>query len=262
MEQAKSERPLSGDTILAVAASVGEGILRSGGEIFRVEDTVNRICLALGAADAQVFCITNLLQAGLTMPDGSTAQLMRRINDAAQVNLYRLQRLNEISRRLCAGELSAEDAPQAIARAMQSLPYPEWLSYPGGALLAAAFAVFFGGNLRDGVCAGVVGLLMVFLDRHRLACFNRMAYTVLNAFAAGVCSILLIRLGVGAHLDPVLIGTIMVLIPGLAFGNALRDMLGGNLLSGVMRVMECLLLAAMIAFGYAAALLLLGGLVR
>lgn len=54
----------------------------------------------------------------------------------------------------------------------------------------------------------------------------------------------------------------MVLIPGLAFGNALRDMLGGNLLSGAMRILECLLLSAMIAFGYAAALTLLGGLLQ
>ena len=66
----------------------------------------------------------------------------------------------------------------------------------------------------------------------------------------------------GENLDKVLIGTIMVLIPGLAFGNALRDMLGGNLLSGAMRILECLLLSAMIAFGYAAALTLLGGLLQ
>ncbi|MDY2609679.1 MAG: threonine/serine exporter family protein [Eubacteriales bacterium] len=257
-----SSLALSGDALLQIAADVGENILKNGGEISRVEDTVGRICYALGAVDVQVFCITNCLQVGIRMPDGTTAQLLRRMTDGTELHLYRLQRLNQISRQICSGALSPQQAKEAIEDAKHALPYPDFLGYIGAALFAAAFAIFFGGTVRDGVCAALVALLMLFLNRHRLSCFNRMAYTVLNAFVAGACSVLLVWFGLGENLDKVLIGTIMVLIPGLAFGNALRDMLGGNLLSGAMRILECLLLSAMIAFGYAAALTLLGGLLQ
>ena len=49
------------------------------------------------------------------------------------------------------------------------------------------------------------------------------------------------------------IGNIMLLIPGVALTNSLRDMFGGNTLSGIMRFIEALLQALTIAFGFALA---------
>ena len=88
---------------------------------------------------------------------------------------------------------------------------------------------------------------------------NRMAQTVLHSFVAGVLAYLSVAVGIGENIGAVMIGTIMLLIPGLELGNALRDLLGSDLLAGSLRIVQVCLVAIMIAFGYAAALLVMGG---
>ena len=86
-----------------------------------------------------------------------------------------------------------------------------------------------------------------------------MIITVISSLLAGLLGILLSKIGVGTYADKIMIGTIMLLIPGLSFGNSIRDMLGGDIISGALRLIESLLLALMIAFGFALAILITGG---
>lgn len=58
------------------------------------------------------------------------------------------------------------------------------------------------------------------------------------------------------HLDKIMIGDIMLLIPGLMTTNAIRDVLIGDTLSGIIRLIAALLLAAALALGFIAAILL------
>ena len=48
-----------------------------------------------------------------------------------------------------------------------------------------------------------------------------------------------------------MIGNIMLLIPGLQLINALREMLHGDLMSGLLRMLESVILAVAIAGGFA-----------
>ena len=59
------------------------------------------------------------------------------------------------------------------------------------------------------------------------------------------------------HLDKILIGDIMLLIPGLAMTNSIRNMLAGNTISGVVRLTESLIWAGALAGGFMIAMLLL-----
>ena len=77
---------------------------------------------------------------------------------------------------------------------------------------------------------------------------------IIRSFIAGALSELSVNIGLAQNLDCVLIGTIMMLIPGLALGTAVYDMFNGNLISGMMRALQCLVVAVFIAIGYAAAL--------
>ena len=55
-----------------------------------------------------------------------------------------------------------------------------------------------------------------------------------------------------------LLGVIMLLIPGAALTNAVRDMLVGHTVSGLLRMFESLLLALMLAIGFGSAIYLFG----
>ena len=69
----------------------------------------------------------------------------------------------------------------------------------------------------------------------------------------------IVKLGLGNNIDMVMIGTIMLLIPGLAFGNAVRDLLFGDTVSGIIQFTQAILTAVMVAFGFIIAILAFGG---
>ena len=53
--------------LLCLALDVGEGMLRNGGEVSRVEDTMERILYAYGAAHVEVFAIISYINAAVRM---------------------------------------------------------------------------------------------------------------------------------------------------------------------------------------------------
>ena len=57
------------DYLLCLALDVGEGMLKNGGEVGRVEDTIERICRAYGAQHVEVFTIVSMITAAVRMPD-------------------------------------------------------------------------------------------------------------------------------------------------------------------------------------------------
>ena len=52
------------------------------------------------------------------------------------------------------------------------------------------------------------------------------------------------------HVDKVIIGNIMTLIPGIGLTNAIRDLFTGDSIAGLLRSIEAVLTALSIAAGY------------
>ncbi len=252
------ESAATADAILCTALDVGQGLLRCGGEIQRVEDTITRICQAFGAAHVEVFTITSLILASVRMPDGSYSSQTRRILRSGY-NLYRLSRFNEISRRICGGVINLEQAQREIYEVKRAQPYPPVVNYLGAVLGAGGFTVFFGGSLRDAAAAALIGILMIFIDRHKPDFINSMAISVIISLIAGTLAMLSVKIGFAEGVDKVMIGTIMLVIPGLAVSTAVRDMMCGDTITGSTRMAQSILLAIMIALSYGATILMFGG---
>ena len=250
------------DTLLCTSLDIGKQMLKSGGEIHRVEDTINRICHAYGAVHVEVFTITSLIVASVRMEDGSYSSQVRRIYSSSN-NLAKLERLNQISREICENTPPLDEVRRRIYSAKSVRPHPMWVQFLGSALAAGGFAVFFGGNCSDGIAAALIGIILMFIDIIRPSEINAMSHAVIKSFLAGtlafaisdLCSYLQIASGT----DKIMIGTIMLMIPGLAVGNALRDLLCGDIIAGTLQLIQALLLAVMIAFGFAISMLLFGG---
>ena len=246
---------MAGD-ILDIALDVGAELLRCGAEVHRVEDTVTRICRAYGAVEVEVFAINSLIVAEIRLSDDSYSTQTRRIY-GCQNHLARLEELNALSREICCEPKDRATVTLRINDIKKYRPVPSWLCYVGGMLSTGAFAVFFGGSLLDGLAAAVIGLLMTFVNRHQALAINAMARTVVGSFFAGVLALLCVAVGFGHSADKIIIGTIMLEIPGSAFGNALRDLLVGDTLAGSLRLIQALLQACIMALGYLAAMVLL-----
>lgn len=245
--------PTDADTILSIALDIGEEILRCGGEVHRVEDTVVRVCRAYGAASAEVFAITSLIIAEIKMPDGTGVAHTRRVPGAYN-HMARLEACNALSRAVCQNPMSVEEFTARMETVRHYRPVPEWMHYVAAVLAVGGLSVFFGGTLRDGLAAAVIGLFMTLISRvspRRMGGFMR---TLVSSLVAGLLAVLAVKGGVGQNVDKIIMGTIMLEIPGLSFGNALRDMLGGDTLAGSMRFVQAILQALIIAIGYMSAL--------
>lgn len=81
-------------------------------------------------------------------------------------------------------------------------------------------------------------------------------FTLLTSFVAGLICLLTIRLGIGINQDKVMIGIIMLLIPGINMMNSLRDMICGDIITGMLKLAESLMVAIAIACGFALAIIL------
>ena len=141
---------------LHILVRMGEALQNSGAEVFRVEDTLNRIAVAYGAEDVNVFVITSSIVVTLTMPSLPPQTETRRLRHAASNDLLTLEKLNALSRRICTAPPSIEEFQRQLNAILAQHPDPR-LHLAGSVLAASSFAIFFGGNLWDGLLAGVDG---------------------------------------------------------------------------------------------------------
>ena len=244
--------------LLCLALDVGEGMLKNGGEVSRVENTVERICRAYGAVHVEVFSIISVIHAAIRMPDGSYSSQMRRIHHTG-TDLYKVELFNDISRKICneTPDLDAFDA--YIKEAKHKNVYPKWITLPASAIAASAFAVFFGGELIEWLAAALIGAIIALINLLAAERINELAKAVIASFTAGILSSITALMIPGTQSSVIMIGTIMLLVPGVAFGTALRDLLCGDLLAGGLKVIQSILAALMIAFGYLVSMAVMGG---
>ena len=192
------------------------------------------------------------------MPDGSYSSQIRRVYHSEN-NLYKLELFNEISRKICREPLPLYEFDEMIKEAKAKKAYPKWVKPLFAVFVTGGFTIFFGGTLRDGIASGLVGAIVCLVDMLCDKKMNNMAKLVINSIVGGLLSCLAVKIGLGQNESTIMIGTIMLHVPGLSFGTALRDLLGGDLLAGSLRTVQAILSAVMIAFGYMLAMTIAGG---
>ena len=77
---------------------------------------------------------------------------------------------------------------------------------------------------------------------------------------AGLLAIFCTKIGFGNNLDKVMIGDIMLFIPGLLLVNSIQEMFNKDIVAGLYKFIEALLTAVAIAAGYALSMIMIGGL--
>lgn len=237
------------NTLLELAADLGYRLAMSGAETYRIEDSINRIFAAY-QIESEVFAIPNCLTVSIETPDGIPMTRMRRIgfhgNDLDTVEKY-----SNLSRKICAEKPEPVVARQWMCETDASRRnYRLPVSTLGHFLGAFGFAIVFGGNFIDGVFSGIcgiiVGLMNQFMSKLKV---NQFFSTIAAAFVMAFSSYAMDATGIPNNTDAVIIGTLMILVPGLIFTNAMRDIIFGDTNSGINRIVQVLLVAAAIALG-------------
>ena len=243
--------------LLCLALDVGEGMLKNGAEVARVEDTIERICHAYGAVHVEVFTIISMINAAIRMPDGSYSSQLRRVKQTTN-NLNTLERLNSLSRKICREKPTLDEFDTMLHELKNEKPYSRLVYFLSCCVGAGGFCLFFGGGVLDAVVAFMLGGMISFIINYPSKKLNSMAKTVISSFlaatVAGVVNIFIPTLDV----DSIIIGVIMLLVPGIMFGTAMRDLLYGDLIAGTLKILQAIIQTLMIGFGYMLSYALIG----
>ena len=242
------------NTLLELATNLGYELAMAGAETFRVEESIVRIMAAYGV-NAEVFAIPNYLVVSIIDADGRPITKMRRIGSHGN-NLESVEKFSNLSRAICNRKPEPKEGTRWFHHvkmehlAIYSLP----MQYVGFFLGAAGHALFFGGSLLDFFCSGVCGLLVGFVSQI-LSDWkaNTFFSTIASAFVMAMLTYAMGAVGLPINPDAVNIGALMILVPGLLFTNAMRDIIYGDINSGINRCVQVVLIAMAIALGTASA---------
>lgn len=236
--------------ILDCAVEMGNLLLRCGAEIYRVEESIRRICSAYGLHRVEVFAIPSSIVVTITDDDGRPLTKTRRPKDRT-TDLDRIDRLNDLCRRICRDTPSDyNDLMRQYHEIMGGKNYPQWLIALCFAAVGFFFTLFFGGNMLDAaVCAFVSALIMLVSYFSRKFQMSDMFYNIFCSGMSACLAVLAVRLGLADNYDKIVIGALMNLVPGIALTNCMRDFIAGDFLAGLSRMAEVLLTAAGIAIG-------------
>ena len=103
--------------LLELAAELGYRMMCTGAEVYRVEESVQRVLQAYGVESGEIFAIPSCINVSLTDPDGQSSTRIRRIPPHS-TDLDLLVAYNELCRQVCQSPPPLEDGlepPQAVS---------------------------------------------------------------------------------------------------------------------------------------------------
>lgn len=245
--------------LLNTAIDLGHFLLEAGAEIYRVEESIQLVLYAYGAKHVDVFAIHNSIIVTLTLADDTCLTRMRRIYTRG-TNYQRVEELNHLSRYICQERPPVEQFAQLLKQIRRQKVYADWAMVAAFAGIGFSFTLFFGGNLRDALIATVAGAVVrVVMEQMEHLRTNGFFINLICSFIVTMGALLAVRYQLADHSDKIIIGTLMSLVPGVAITNSIRDVIAGDLMAGMMKAVEALLVALALALGTGMALTAMGG---
>lgn len=242
------------DILTKQCLNIGEALYCAGGEISRIEDTLYRLGKAYGAVHVSIFALTSSIVVTMEFPGRAAITQSRRIRRRDFFDLKKLEDLNRLSRECTAQVLPVEQLRRRVLTILGERPGQASILL-GEILAASSFTVFFGGTLFDAFAAAVFACCIYLMQRYvQPVCQGRIFFNIITSFLAGIMICGVCRLIPVLHAGQIMIGDIMVLIPGVAITNSMRYVLSGDSISGLEKLIDSVLLAGGIAVGFTLAI--------
>ena len=246
--------------VMQIALYAGELLIRNGAEMYRAEETIIRISEAGGVRNITPFVTPTVLF--IANGDGEnvlyTKNIKKRSNNIAKITL-----VSDFSRNFVEGRIDISEAMDCLRKIDQYKGYPYRFVLFATGIGCGLFAVLVGGKFGDFVAAFFASYIAVFSDK--IMARSRTVFTgnFVASMFVGIISIISFEIKLVDNLDNIIVGAALALVPGVAFTAGIRDFISGDLISGIARIGEAVLVAIAIAFGVGSILMLysiLGGL--
>jgi len=245
--------------ILDFAANLGCKMLTVGANLERVNDTMYRICCSYQLNSISIFSLSSLITISAKSESNQTGT--RQISVPYVSNhLEKLNRFNQLSRKVCAERPAPKKLAEMLAEAENIKKTPIPLVVLGHLFSMTSLCAIYGGSLLDIVAVDINPVFFYFLgeffDRRNI---NRIVVNSLCAWAAGSLALLFVRLGLGDNYFIIIVTNSMMMMPGISLMNAIRNILCGNEMNGILEFLKVVLESVAIVLGLVLSIYLFGG---
>lgn len=238
--------------VMEVAMTAGHILLENGAEISRVEETMERICRHFGVESESFFVLSNgIFTTGSQNPGKTGGQFAKVLHIPVKgARLDRVVAVNQLSREVEEGRYSVEQTRERLEQ-IQQMPGKRFqIQILASGMGSACFCYLLGGSLRDSAVAFVSGfLLYIFVLSVSNLHISKITKNICGGLMVTLICILSYRMGLGENLSRMIIGSIMPLVPGVAFTNGIRDIADGDYISGAVRLLDAILVFLSVAIG-------------
>jgi uncharacterized membrane protein YjjP (DUF1212 family) len=160
--------------------------------------------------------------------------------DPGRMDLSRQSKLIMVGRQVADGTLPVYAATERVVEIEREPGLAWWLQIPAGAVVAGAASRLFGGGFGEMILSFMIGLLVAILTRAVRTTRAQRLHDPMAAIVAAVVASVGSAWIVDASPAIVVLGGLMLMLPGYAFTVALDELAARHLVSGTARIMGAL----------------------
>lgn len=234
--------------LMNLSLYTGALLIQNGAESYRAEDTIERICKSVSnISNVSAYALPSAIFISMEF-EGETLSNFRKIT-IADTNLYKIDRVNSFSREFVSSDFSIKEAYAKLFEIDNTEEKKEKI-YLSGGIAASFFSVLFGGDLKDFFASFFIGILIpIILDKLSHFKLSFFINNIICAFITSILAITFVHFNFGSNIDNIIIGVIMLLVPGVAITNSVRDIMSGEFITGAITMIKAFFIALAIAFG-------------
>ncbi len=216
--------------ILDFAASLGSKMLSVGANLERVNDTMYRICHSYHLHSISIFSISSLIILGAKSEDDKSGTRQVSIHSTS-THLEKLNRFNQLSRKVCSQTPPPDTLAGLLAEAEQVKDSPPALIILGHLLSVTTLCAMYGGSFADIFSVSVNTFVLYWISEY----FDK------------------------RNINQIIITNSLMMIPSISLVNAVRNVLCGNEMNGILEFLKVVLESLAIVLGVVLSIYLFGG---
>lgn len=246
------------ETVLDFCLEIGRRMIEAGANTERVQLAIARVATAYRLTDFFVNLISGHLSIGARDAEGNYASRQGAVG-AAGIHLLRLRQLN----RLCYLVVDQTPPPEQLRLKLETASnvreMPDVLIMVARVLALSCLCVLFGGSWREVIAVAITAAgmhyLMLLMEKTGI---DHLVVNAITMFLATALVIAMKMLGFSENVPVVLITVSMLVIPGIPLVNAVRNLLCGNEMNGILQILKITIETLALGVGIYVALWIFG----
>lgn len=244
--------------LMNLALNAGVLLSTYGAESYRAEDTIERICRTnKNVSNVNAYALPSAIFLSLNYK-GENYTIFKKVT-LSDTNLQNIDKINTLSRLFVKNEININDSMDILDEIKNEKPSKIFI-YLSAGIATSFFTILFGGSMKDFLPSFLIGIAISILSSSLLKLkLSFFVNNIICAFISAGLAIICVKFHFGESIDMIIIGAIMLLVPGVQITNAVRDIMSGEFITGTITSIKAVFIALAIALGVGGGLKLFRG---